>query len=541
MSIAETLTALLGKTHGTRGAKGRKANDHKRAAFDEKEIAAFAQRLKTVMNTDQLTLVGSVQMIGLGRLRSHFGGRWDTVSDKVHALVRSVIEKRTLGHDVHARLGEDTYVVVFSRMQPEAARMKGALMAEEIARKIFGDSPPADLIQVGVASLSPDDEPEEVPRPAVPAQAALRIAAGSQESVIDVPVPPAAPASVAGGAPALRPNGTNDASGAGTFNSADPNWSRSGTSDSKAAASWCRAGKDESDPANEWQRVGREEPEFMHEWRRIGRDEPEFEHQWRPIANGELGIPQDLRFVYQPAWLVNRQVIAAHTFLPARVAEDGIVVAGGAAMPYRLPTAENYSLDLLGLMKVMRNLEQMAKTRAQACVIFPLHLQTLDLPRQRKMFTDYATSIPDDMRAKLLFEIMGISDTTPMSTTANAVSTLKPLCRNVLVRVRLETRSMSDFLTLGVHAVGIDLGNLGWPEKDLFPMLNEFNLRAQKSRLCTFVHGISTRSLLSGSVAAGFRYLDGCAIATPVDFPMPNRRWTPMDVYSTLVGDSASL
>lgn len=534
MSIAETLTVLLGKAHTKRGAKGRKATDDKRPAFGEAEIAAFAQRLKDLMATDQLVLAGSIQMIGLAQLRAHFGNRWGGLSDKVHALVRSVIDKRTFGHDIHARLGEDTYVIVFGRMQAEAARMKGALIAEEIARKIFGDSPPADLIQVGVASLSPDGAPGETLGLEDSARAANRIAASRQGTVIDVPAPVPAPSKP----PAHRTNGNVEAGGADAPTGGDPNWARSDTGDSGPAPAWKCLGEDEPEPPDEWRRVGPEEREFTNEWRRIGRDEPDFVHQWRPIANGGLSIPPDLRFVYQPAWLVNRQVISAHTFLPARVAEDGNVVAGGAAMPFRLPTAENYALDLLGLMKVVRNLHQMAKARAQASVIFPIHLQTLDLPRHRKMFTEYAVSVPDDMRAKLLFEVMGISDTTPASTIANAVSTLRPLCRNVLVRARLETRNMSDLLALGVHAVGIDLGNLGWPEKDIFPLLSDFNVRAQKSRLCTFVHGISTRSLLSGSVAAGFRYLDGCAVATPADFPMPNRRWTPADVYSTLLNSS---
>jgi hypothetical protein len=99
----------------------------------------------------------------------------------------------------------------------------------------------------------------------------------------------------------------------------------------------------------------------------------------------------------------------------------------------------------------------------------------------------------------------------------------------------LESYALQNLQSLNIHAVGIDLTSVPLDEKEIFGHVETFNAAARKNHLCTFVHGTRSRSLLSGCVAAGFRYLDGSAVAASVMNPLPNKPWTAKDVYTNLI------
>lgn len=466
------------------------ATEHHTNISKPMEVNLFAQRIKAQIKTHGEFLSGSVQMLGLSRLKNHFGDDWPHVSAKVHALIQSTMGNRLDKADCYTLFGEGTYVIVFSNLSARVASMKAALIAEEVSRRLFGDKPPQNLFKVGIAKVSGDSKIafETLGSAELIANIAtmhdrecgfVEVSAGpTEKGEMDVSAGRAAPASQMEMKPTAH----------------DTEW-----------IPIHNAKADDTDL-----------------------------YSWKPIRR-EFEMPSDLMFVYWPAWLVNQEMIAAHTCVPARVAERGIVIAGGGAMPMRHASVENFSLDLHSLTKVIDNLNELERQQRQAIVILPVHVHTLDASKYRDPYKDVLTALSGNQRTRIVFELIGIDHTTPTINIANAVSMLRPFAKDIMIRTKLNAANFVDYQSLGIHAVGVDLSGIRMTEKEIYPQLNAFNARANKHHLCTFAHGIRTRSLTSGAVAAGFRYIDGGAIATPIMMPEPGRSWGVRDVYSALM------
>lgn len=454
------------------------------------EMNLFAQRIKAQIKTHGEFLSGSVQMLGLSRLKNHFGDDWPHVSAKVHALIQSTMGNRLDKADCYTLFGESTYVIVFSNLSASVAGMKAALIAEEVSRRLFGDKPPKSLFKIGVAKVSGDSKLAFETLGSAELISNIASLHEHECGFVEVSVGPAE-------------QGGKDAFAG---RAASPSHT-----DTKSAAQ-----------ESEWIPIHNAKAEDTDLY------------SWTPIRR-QYEMPPDLIFVYWPAWLVNQEMIAAHTCVPARVAEHGIVIAGGGAMPMRHASVENFSLDLHSLTKVIANLGELERQRRQAIVILPVHVHTLETSKYRDPYKNALTALPKNLRAKIVFELIGIDHTMPAINIVNGVSMLRPFAKDIMIRTKLNATNFVDYQSLGIHAVGVDLSGVKLPEKELYPQLNAFNALASKYHLSTFAHGIRTRSLTSGAAAAGFRYIDGGAIATPIMMPEPGRSWGARDVYSALM------
>ena len=454
------------------------------------EMNIFAQRIKAQFKSQGEFLSGSVQMLGLSHLKKHFGDDWPHVSDKVHALIESTMSKRLDKADCYTVFEKNTYVIVFSNLSVSVASMKVALIAEEVSRRLFGDKPPKSLFKIGVAKVNGDSK-------------IVFETLGSTELIANIA--------------SLHERECG-------FIELSVGLAEEESKDSSADRAAQRPHTDTKPSAQEsvWLpiRNAKAEDDNLYSWKTI-------RHQYE--------MPADLMFVYWPAWLVNQEMIAAHTCVPARVADHGIVIVGGGAMPMRRASVENYSLDLHSLTKVIDNLNELECQQRQAIVILPVHVHTLEVSKYRDPYKDILTALPTSLREKIVFELIGIDHTTPTINIAHAVSMLRPFAKDIMIRTKLNATNFVDYQSLGVHAVGVDLSGIKMTEKEIYPQLNTFNARANKHNLITFTHGIRTRSLTSGAAAAGFRYIDGNAIATPIMMPEPSRSWRARDVYSTLM------
>lgn len=493
------------KTASPQGLEGKESvGDRTDTAVTAKmEMEAFAQRVKSLFSANGEFVTGSVQMLVLTQLKEHFGSQWPHVSGKIHALIQSILNNRLNPSDCYTVFGESTYVIVFASLSTKAASMKVALMAEEVARKLFGDAPPKDLFEIGIARLSSDTDFSVETLSSADLIAKMSALASKTAEVTDVKVPS----------------------------------SRSDRVDQAGSHEQDRSGETQSPKGdnNDWRDMSPSQQD-VNEWIPVRTIKPDSQSldEWAPI-NDSREAPPDLMFVYRPAWLIKNDMIAAHTCVPARVSPHGIAITGGRAMPARRATLDNVSLDVVSLRKVMDDFEQLGRQGRQAFVILPVHVQTLEVSKYRNPYKEILEATSPEQRDHIVFELICVDETIPQLNVAHAISTLRPFCRDLMVRTRLETPHFSDFHTLGVHAVGIDLSGSTLSERDTYAHLNAYCAKAREARLCTFAHGISSRSLTSGAAAAGFRYIDGSAIATAVEMPAPNRSWTARDVYSALI------
>lgn len=495
------------RKNGKRGPRDPAAAKREMAKLDQ-----FATRVRDLLQTDEHQVVGAFQFLTLAKTRDHFGKDWSRVAQKIFLVVDKIIEARLGPLDCYARIGETTYVVVFARMEKQAAAMKAALIANEISRKLFGEDT-SSFIQVGVAEL---DTEEATELSALAPAAMIKALAAKASAPINIAPAPEKPDAVASFSPGTARAAPSQGKGGGQPD--EPDTIQADVSEQD----------DEKKPGSE--------TEF--DWR-FDDVEVEAAPEWKHIRE-TYEIPPDLFFAYMPAWLVRREMIAAHSCVPARIAQSGTVLTGADAIASRRRAADNFGLDFLGLMKARRDIERSLGTGTPAVIVLPVHFETISTPRFRNSYVSHAARLTKEMRRQLIIEITGMAGDIPPFTFAKIADTLRPFCRDMLVRVQLETRSFAFLQNVGIHSVGVDLGERPNSETQVFPFMESFNERAKKAGISTFVHGLKTRSSVSGAVAAGFRYLDGPIIAPPIEIPERSRPWNAKDVYISLISELAS-
>ncbi|MFV3127760.1 hypothetical protein [Niveispirillum sp. KHB5.9] len=143
--------------------------------------------------------------MGLESLRERVGERWKAVADRVHMLTARLLEGYLSPQDTWFRHGGEAYVVVFSKLGPEQARLICAKVVEELQIMLLGEADTATIMvrtavhEIGSdmmlvpASLKQmlDDAAGRLGREAAAASAALdssapRVRQGEKPSRIEV-------------------------------------------------------------------------------------------------------------------------------------------------------------------------------------------------------------------------------------------------------------------------------------------------------------------------------------------------------------------
>ncbi len=83
---------------------------------------------------------GSLQLIGLGGIRERLGDNWPRLSAGIHRLVESVLQRRLDVTDAYYRVDEESYLVLFTRLQRNEAEFKASVVAKEIQTLILGEA-----------------------------------------------------------------------------------------------------------------------------------------------------------------------------------------------------------------------------------------------------------------------------------------------------------------------------------------------------------------------------------------------------------------
>lgn len=104
-------------------------------------------------------------MLGLDLIRAHFGDNWPNVARRAQDIIRTSIEGRLLPCDVYMQEGELSYTLVFPTLSADEAKVKCALMAREISRRLIGSDAVEKLFVIRMVQLAENGEllvsPEE--------------------------------------------------------------------------------------------------------------------------------------------------------------------------------------------------------------------------------------------------------------------------------------------------------------------------------------------------------------------------------------------
>jgi hypothetical protein len=104
--------------------------------------------LKRVIGTDGQALVGQVQLIGLSKFRGVFGAEWPAIRDKARAIASAAIERRLVKGDVFTLYGDEDYLILFASLPEREAQIKCAMIAEEVSKRLIGESADPSVVEV---------------------------------------------------------------------------------------------------------------------------------------------------------------------------------------------------------------------------------------------------------------------------------------------------------------------------------------------------------------------------------------------------------
>lgn len=111
-----------------------------RAAAEHRVMgpAALTEHIRTMVKAGGVT-GGAVHFLNLAEIRSRFAARWAEMASRVAVVAESVLEHRLARIDMFTRLDGPAYLIVFANANEEAAKLRCALIGQEIQRQLFGE------------------------------------------------------------------------------------------------------------------------------------------------------------------------------------------------------------------------------------------------------------------------------------------------------------------------------------------------------------------------------------------------------------------
>lgn len=223
---------------------------------------------------------------------------------------------------------------------------------------------------------------------------------------------------------------------------------------------------------------------------------------------------------YIPTWIAAGEALGAHLCRARR--QDGPespVLAGAAAYT---GGGVGFALDRLVAGTVTDLLSDPAALKARWTLVVPVHFLSL-ITRQRLMLTGIYARLPDAVRLlRLDFELFGLPDEPSAEQFADAVSALRPLGREVLVRTRPGRRLAALAADHGCDGLGIDLAELTAADRTpeaLAALLPAIRSEAAAAGLAAHAWGLPSRNAVRTAAALGYARLNGPALARPVVRP----------------------
>lgn len=253
-------------------------------------------------------------------------------------------------------------------------------------------------------------------------------------------------------------------------------------------------------------------------------------------GKGRSDVLSTLRFAYRPMWSPSHSVISAYLCVPLLMTSDNGPIYGDAEQVLGGDAEEMARLDFAVLMHGLAELHMMVRDKRHLLVTIPVHFETLCSSVRRTAYAkELAGGITHDTSRLLVIELVGVPDGVPQSRMVELITPLRPHCRAMTARVRLEVADFTALKVLGILSIGCDIAETAGSELVLMQRMARFARAGEKARLGTHIRGVRSISLLAAALGAGFRYIDGDAVSPLVDRPRQLLRFTLADAYRPVV------
>lgn len=477
-----------------------------------------------------------LHIISLVEFREAVGSQWYKVADKVMMIAEGVINLHLGAGNLFGRQGSDFFVLIFRTCDNMEGRRRAVAIAQELGTRLVGDQfvglerPLALAAEVDLDSGLNDDgslnlgavhqavtqirsllagqkpgsaqaphawmrggtdsAPEAPRRHLQPTARAQREPAPAETGPIEMPPEPA---------PKPRP--------------ADPGWKAMEHKRHKEAeaTTWVILDMAPAKPL----------PSELQ-------DDPE-------LGNRPLPADARLSLLWRPTWIAQGEAIAAYEARIQRFDTEGKPALEGVKAYPRADAVAANILDRFRVAGAIRDFRASERAGNHSTVIIPVHWLTLTAADPMSFLAPFADLTPAARQSRVIIDLFGIPAEVKPKGLAAAIETARPLCRMLALRAHLSDAMASLAADCGADMVGIDLAELAAPERTddghLASALDDFQAKAAKAKLGTYVWGLRRRKALVGAVRSGFSMVNGPALMKDIprpakQLPAPKSRFT---------------
>ena len=484
-----------------------------RAAAPRRRAVAFqddaiALTLDDLVHEEGGKFTTKLQIVSLVEFREAVAERWPRLADKVLMLAESTIQRHLESGQHFTRQGEDMFVLVFSNLSDLEARARAVIIGNELGLRLLGDSrfvgAAVPLVQVAEidadAARGPDGHFDLSLLSAAVAEARTQSAEEREAAGLRAHMKPGE-----GGAAADAALRWHLKPGEGGPADSGPEELRRHLLPGQAVAA---AG----------------EPGLRRHLLPSAAPPPPAESAPPPpppapaIAAVDPTDP-DLSVVWRPTWCDTGEIIAAFQAVPVRAG-----AAKGAAAYAGLDAAASLASDRTVVAEAVTAMEQGAQAGNKVAVILPLRFSTLDRAGLAGVVAALG-AVPEPLRLmRLVVELWDVPPGAKLSVIAPVLSVLRPLCREIALRVPARPERVAQLAGLRANLVACDLAGLTAAERTdeaLAAQLGPLRAAAETVQMRPCLWGVRSRPILVQAVWGGYAMVNGSALIKEV--PRPGR------------------
>ena len=261
-------------------------------------------------------------------------------------------------------------------------------------------------------------------------------------------------------------------------------------------------------------------------------DRANWYEQTSPTGNG---FGEDIVCLYRPMCYVKNQLLTAYNCLPIRRMPGGKVAVGKEILTENNRQTAKAELDHFVLEKGIEALRHVLAKGQKLLIVVPVHFSTVDRQTYCDPYFGIFASLAQEARKLLVLEVVDAPKDIPQFRISDTVAKMRAKVRAVLGRVTLDSTDLDNWKGFGLHAIGFDLSEHPLAEEAALKEMEQFTARAKQLGLRTFVYGVKSLSLATSAVAAGFDYIEGDVVHSPVVTPESILRFNSKDLFARLL------
>lgn len=230
---------------------------------------------------------------------------------------------------------------------------------------------------------------------------------------------------------------------------------------------------------------------------------------------------------FSPIWDPERRVVSSYrAMLNEQTGIYAMRRLAGVSTPEELKSTL-HELDCLMVGRTIKSLDRLLQTGGMAQIVVPVNFNSLTNRTARETYLNLCRSIPESYKRFLLFEVHGAARGTPVSRLIEIALALKPYCHGVLVEVSAIGNRLQELTSASLFGISIDAKSLSRNTGQATTALTRLVSAATAFNLKVFVHGADTVGVFETAQKAQADYVDGRAVALPMDEPKTAFHWRP--------------